>query len=627
MAPQLLMSESKERIRFRNVRAEAWALIRAQRRPLMLGLLLMIVGRVAALVLPASSKLVIDDIIGEARPELLTPLAVAVGAAILVQAATSYGLAQIVSVAGQRAIRDARAELQAHVLRLPVAYFDRTKTGSLISRVMNDPEGIRNLVGTGVVQLVGSLTTAILALGVLLWLNWKLTVGVFLLLIGFAHVIRWSMGMLRPIFRERWQMQSEASGRLAEALAGVRLLKLYVAEEREGAIFRAGVDRLFGMSASVIRGTSGVTAASTIITGAISLLILLVGGRAILAGTMTVGDLVMYAFFVGLMTSPLMQIASIGAQMSEAFAALDRIREIRSVPTEEDEDESRIPVGELTGAVTFEGVDFEYEPGVPVLRDVRFHTPAGSTTALVGPSGAGKSTLVSLLMAFGGPKRGRILVGGQDLASLRRPDYRRQIGVVMQENILFDGTLRENIALAKPGASEEEIVGAARIAHCDEFVERLTDKYETVVGERGVRLSGGQRQRIAIARAILADPQLLILDEATSSLDSESEALIRDGLRALRRGRTTFVIAHRLSTIRSANQILVLDKGLIVERGTHADLLEEKGGLYRRLYERQRWMNEDAYVNSGDELLAGDPGPGRDALSERRRSAGSVPVP
>ncbi|MDH3734915.1 MAG: ABC transporter ATP-binding protein/permease [Gemmatimonadota bacterium] len=593
----------KKKVRLRDVREEARDLIIAQKGPLGLGLVLMVIGRLAGFVLPASSKFVIDDVIGDGRADLLVPIAVAAGVATLVQAASSFGLAKIVSVAAQRAIRDMRTSVQAHVMRLPVSYFDETKSGTLITRIMNDAEGIRNLVGTGIIHLVGGLTTAVLALGVLLWLNWAMTIGAIALLLAFAVMIGWSMKKLRPIFRERWEIHSQVTGRLGEALGGVRLLKVYVAEERERGIFHEGVDRLFQTIARTITGTSAVSAFSTVVVGTISVLIMIVGGRAIIAGTMTLGDLVMYIFFVGLMVAPLVQIANIGTQLSEAFAGLDRIREIRSMPTEDAEDAAREPAAELAGEVAFEGVDFEYEADTPVLKDVSFHAPAGTTTALVGPSGAGKSTLINLVMAFARPKSGRILVDGHDLDTLRLRDYRRQLGVVMQDNFLFDGTVSENIAFADPDASEEEIKAAARVAHCDEFIERFEDQYDTVVGERGVKLSGGQRQRVAIARAILADPRVLILDEATSSLDSESEALIRDGLRSLREGRTTFVIAHRLSTIQSADQILVLDGGRVVERGTHGELVANEAGLYRRLYEKQRLLVEDAYVNPGEDPI------------------------
>jgi ABC-type multidrug transport system fused ATPase/permease subunit len=593
---------TKKKVGFKDVREEAWALVRAQRVPLSIGFVLMIVSRLAGFVLPASSKVLIDNVIGEGRSELLIPLALAAALATVVQASASFGLAQFVSVAAQRAIRDMRTAVQAHVIRLPVSYFDSTKSGTLISRIMSDAEGIRNLVGTGIVHLVGGLMTAILALGVLLWLNWAMTIGAIVLLSAFAVLIGWSMKKLRPIFRERWQVESEVSGRLGEALGGVRLLKVYVAEERERSIFHSGVDRLFNIIARSITGTSAVGAVSTVIVGAISVLIMIVGGRAIMAGTMTLGDLIMYVFFVGLMVAPLVQIANIGTQLSEAFAGLDRIREIRSMATEDDEDESRDVVDVLDGDVSFNTVDFEYEPDVPVLRDVSFHAPAGTTTALVGPSGAGKSTLINLVMAFARPTSGSITVDGRDLLGLRLRDYRRQLGVVMQDNVLFDGTIRENIAFANPDASDAEVEAAARVAHCDEFIQRFENGYDTIVGERGVKLSGGQRQRVAIARAILADPRILILDEATSSLDSESEAMIRDGLQTLRRGRTTFVIAHRLSTIQSADQILVMDGGEVVERGTHAELLYA-GGLYRRLYEKQRLLAEDTYVNPGEDPI------------------------
>jgi len=596
-----MSKHKKKRVRLRDVRAEARQLVLAQKRPLAFGLVLMVIGRLAGFLLPASSKFVIDNVIGQRRADLLVPIALAAGAATIVQAGASFGLAKIVSIAAQRAIRDMRTTVQAHVMLLPVSFFDATKRGTLITRIMTDAEGIRNLVGTGIVNLLGGFVTATLALGVLLWLNWAMTIGAIALLAVFAVVIGYSMKRLRPVFRERYQIQSEVTGRLGEALGGVRLLKVYVAEERERGVFHDGVDRLFQTIATTITGTSAVTAFSTVVVGTISVLIMIVGGRSILAGHMTLGDLIMYIFFVGLMVAPLVQIASVGTQLSEAFAGLDRIREIRNTPTEDAEDETREPADDLEGAVVFEGVTFEYEDDTPVLQDVSFEAPAGTTTALVGPSGAGKSTLISLVMAFARPKEGRILVDGRDLATLRLRDYRRQLGVVMQDNFLFDGTIGENIAFAKPEASTEEIAAAARVAHCDEFIDRFEDSYDTVVGERGVKLSGGQRQRVAIARAILADPRILILDEATSSLDSESEALIRDGLRHLRRGRTTFVIAHRLSTIQSADQILVMDGGRVVERGTHAELVGHDDGLYRRLYEKQRLMVEDAYVNPGED--------------------------
>ncbi|MBI4540974.1 MAG: ABC transporter ATP-binding protein [Gemmatimonadetes bacterium] len=593
-------TSAKKRIAMRSAWREARALVWAQRRPLAIGLVLMVINRLSGFVLPASSKFLIDEVIGQQRGELLLPLAGAALAATLVQAGTSFELARVVSIAAQRAIARTRQAMQAHVLHLPVGYFDNTKTGALISRIMNDPEGIRNLVGTGIVQLVGGLFTAAIALLVLLYLNWQLTLGALVLLGAFAAAMTIAFKRLRPIFRERWRIEADVTGRLGEALGGVRLVKVYVAEEREEGVFGAGVERLLQNIASTITGTSAVTALSTVIVGGVGVLIIVVGGRAILAGTMTLGDLVMYIFFVGMMVLPLVNIASIGTQLTEAIAGLDRLQEVRELSTEDEEDAARAALGEVTGDVAFENVSFEYLPGVPVLRQVSFTAPAGTTTALVGPSGAGKSTLIGLIMGFHRPTAGRILVAERDLATLRLREYRAQLGVVMQDNFLFDGTIRENIAYARPNATDVEIRAAGRIAHCDEFVKRFEQHYDTVVGERGVKLSGGQRQRVAIARAILADPRLLILDEATSSLDSESEALIRDGLRSLRRGRTTFVIAHRLSTIRSADHILVLDHGEIVERGTHHELLRQ-GGLYRRLYEKQRGLETDLFINPGED--------------------------
>jgi ABC-type multidrug transport system fused ATPase/permease subunit len=585
-----------------SVRGEAWRLIREHRRTLAIGMALMLVSRMTAFVLPAVSKFFIDEVVTAGRADLLVPLALAALAATLVQAGASFALARVVSIAAQRAIADMRVNVQQHILRLPTAYFDSTKSGVLISRIMTDPEGIRNLVGTGIIQLVGGVFTAVLALGFLLWINVTLTLGTVVLLLVFAGVMAVAFSRLRPIFRKRNEINAEVTGRLAETLGGVRLVKVYTAEQREEGVFQEGVLRLFRNIASTITGTSLVSSLSTVIVGGVSLLLMVGGGRAVLAGTMTLGDLVLYTILVGMMVAPLVSIASIGTQISEAFAGLDRLREIREVATEDEEDEERQPLDVVEGDVAFEGVSFGYAPDVPVLQDVSFSAPAGTTTALVGPSGAGKSTLIGLVMAFHRPEQGRILVDGQDVNGYRLRDYRSQLGVVMQDNFLFDGTIRENIAFSRPGATDAEVREAARVANADEFIERFDDGYDTIVGERGVKLSGGQRQRVAIARAILADPRILILDEATSSLDSESEALIRDGLARLRQGRTTFVIAHRLSTIRSADQILVLDDGRIVERGTHTELLR-LGGLYRALYERQQGVEQDIFVNPGEDPI------------------------
>jgi ABC-type multidrug transport system fused ATPase/permease subunit len=592
--------KKRPKVDFANVRAEAGHLIREHRKTLAIGLALMLVNRLAGLVIPAMPKFLIDDVIGNNRPDLLWTLVAAAAGAAVIQAVTSFTLSQVVSVAAQRAIAEMRKDVQAHVLRLPVSYFDSTKTGVLISRIMTDPEGIRNLVGTGIVQLVGGLLTAVIAFAILITLNVKLTLATIGLLLLFAGAMAIAFKKLRPIFRERGAINAEVTGRLTEAIGGVRLVKTYVAEAREERVFGSGVDRLFRNIASTITGTSAVAAISTVIVGLIGVVILFFGGRSILAGDMTTGELFSYVLYVGVMTVPLIQISNIGTQITEAFAGLDRIHELRAVHTEDEQDASRAAVAEVLGDVTFEDVWFEYKPDTPVLKGISFHAPAGTTTALVGPSGGGKSTLIGLVMAFYRPLRGRVVVDGRDLTDLRLAEYRHFLGVVMQENFLFDGTVKENIAFSNPAATDAEIKAASRIAHCDEFIERFDQKYETVVGERGVKLSGGQRQRVGIARAILANPRVLILDEATSSLDSEAEALIQDGLRALRKGRTTFVIAHRLSTIRSADQILVLDEGSIVERGTHTQLMAANG-LYRRLYEKQYGLERDIYINPGEE--------------------------
>jgi len=580
---------------------EARGLIYAHRKRLSLGLVLLLVNRIAGFVLPASPKWVIDRVIGQHHPELLLPLALAAGAAKLVQAVTGFGLSQILGVAAQRAITDMRRTVQAYVLRLPISYFDSTKSGILISRIMTDAEGIRNLVGTGLVQLIGGLLTGAAALVVLFVLNWRLTAIAILVLGCFGGGMAFAFTKLRPLFRERGKINAEVTGRLGETLGGIRIVKAYHAERSERLVFTRGANTLFRNIAATMTGISGVGSFATIIIGAIGILMILEGGHAVLTGVMTLGDLFMYAIFVGLVALPLINIASIGTQITEAFAGLDRIQEIRKLVTEDSDDGARAEVDEVRGDVVFEDVSFEYVPEKEVLKHVSFRAAPGSTTALVGSSGAGKSTLIGLVLAFSRPKSGRIRVDGRDLATLRLAGYRRQLGVVLQDNFLFDGTIAENIAFARPHATRLEIEYAAGIAHCDDFVRRFAQGYDTVVGERGVKLSGGERQRVSIARAILADPRILILDEATSSLDSESEAAIQDGLRTLRRGRTTFVIAHRLSTIRSADQILVMEGGEIVERGTHTELLV-KHGRYRQLYDKQYHFEQDLFINPGEDF-------------------------
>jgi len=597
---------TKKKVRFSDVWEEARVLVWAHRWRLALGLVLMLINRVVGLVLPATSKYLVDDVVGKHRVDLLPWLALAAGSATAIQAATSFTLSQVLSVAAQRAITDMRKRVHEHIMRLPVGYFDTTQSGQLISRIMTDAEGLRNLIGTGLVELTGGFVTAAMALGVLFYLNWHLTTVTLVVLLGFGALMAVAFVRLRPLFRERGQINAEVTGRLNQSLGGVRVVKAYTAEKREELVFAKGAHRLFRNVAKSITGVSTVTAGSTVIVGVIGVVMLTIGGRAMVDGTMTLGDFVMYLFFTGLTVAPLVQIASIGTQLSEAFAGLDRIREIRRMATEDQEDLSRESMADLSGDVRFEGVDFEYTAGVPVLKAISFHAVAGTTTALVGSSGSGKSTLISLIMTFIRPKAGRVLVDGHDLERVKLHDYRTHLGIVLQDNFLFDGTVAENIAYARPHASRGDIEAAARVAHCEEFVQGFPEKYDTVVGERGVRLSGGQRQRVAIARALLAEPRILILDEATSSLDSESEAMIQDGLARLRKGRTTFVIAHRLSTIQSADQILVLEGGEIVERGTHGELLA-MNGRYRQLYDKQYKFERDRFINPGEDFTPEPP--------------------
>src|SRR3954452_11139947 len=591
----------KKKVDYSNAWPEARVLILARSGRLTLGLALMLVNRVAGLVLPASSKWLIDDVIGRRQAQLLVPIALAAGAATLVQAVSSFAISQVLGVAAQRAITDMRRRVEAHVARLPVRYFDSTKSGVLISRIMTDAEGIRNLVGNGLVQLIGSVVTAIFALAYLFYLNWLLTCVNIVALGVFGGAMALAFKRLRPLFRERGKINADVTGRLNETLGGIRIVKTYTAEKREELVFTRGVNRLFRNIAQSITGVSAITAFSTVVVGAIGVIMIVVGGRAIIDGRMSVGDFINYILFTGLMAAPVVQIASVGTQISEAFAGLDRIHELLTMKTEDDEDSTRAPFGAISGEVRFEDVAFEYNPGVPVLKHVSFTAKAGTTTALVGSSGSGKSTLISLVMAFNRPLSGRIFIDGRDLATVRLRDYRTQLGVVLQDNFLFDETIGDNIRYGRKTATVDEIREVGRIAHADEFIEGFEKKYDTIVGERGVKLSGGQRQRVAIARAILADPRILVLDEATSSLDSESEALIQDGLRSLRQGRTTFVIAHRLSTIRSSDQILVLEHGEIVERGTHEELLAENG-RYRQLYDKQYRFEKDRFINPGEDF-------------------------
>ncbi|MDQ3712978.1 MAG: ABC transporter ATP-binding protein/permease, partial [Acidobacteriota bacterium] len=521
----------------------------------------------------------------------------------LVQAAMTFTLSQVLGVAAQRAITEMRKRVQAKIERLPISYFDSTQSGQLISRIMNDADGIRNLVGTGLVQLAGSILTAAISVCVLFYLNWRLTSITIIVLAVFGGMLAYAFKRLRPIFRERNQINAEVTGRLTESLGGIRIVKAYTAERREELSFARGAHRLFRNIAKSLTGVSAVTAFSSLVIGAVSVVMITVGGNSVMANQMTIGDLFMYIFFTSLMAFPIIELTSIGTQITDAFAGLDRIREVMDMATEDDEDATKKSLPDIEGSITFENVFFDYEPETPVLQGISFDARAGTTTALVGSSGSGKSTILSLVLNFIQPNKGRVLIDGEDLQAIKLRDYRQHLGVVLQDNFLFDGTILDNIRFSNPQASFANIKEVCRIAYCDEFIEKFEHKYETIVGERGVKLSGGQRQRIAIARALLADPKILILDEATSSLDSESEALIQEGLRQLRIGRTTFVIAHRLSTIRSADNILVVEQGKIVENGTHEELLAF-GGRYHQLYDKQYQFEKNLFINPGEDFTA-----------------------
>mgnify|MGYP001224210922 CR=1 FL=1 len=593
--------EKKKKVNYRSAWREAKEIVWRARWRLALGSVLMLISRLAGMVLPASTKYIGDEVFTRQNYSLLKWIALAIGISTLIQAATSFALSQILGVAAQRAITEMRKRVQQKIERLPVSYFDSTQSGQLISRIMTDAEGIRNLVGTGLGQILGSIVTAAVAIGVLFWLNWRLTSATLVVLVLFGGVLAYAFKKLRPIFRERNVIHAEVTGRLGESLGGIRIVKAYTAEKREELAFARGAHRLFRNVAKTVTGVSAVSSFSSLVIGAIAVVMIVIGGNAVQTGEMTLGDFLMYISFTFLLALPLVELASIGTQITEAFAGLDRIREVMEMETEDEEDLKRRPLKNVRGTVDFEDVWFEYEKNVPVLKGVSFHAEAGTTTALVGSSGSGKSTILSLVLNFIQPQKGRVLIDGIDLQTIKLRDYRRFLGVVLQDNFLFDGTILDNIRFANPHADLEKIKEMCRVANADEFIEKFPNGYETIVGERGVKLSGGQRQRIAIARALLADPRILILDEATSSLDSESEALIQEGLNRLRQGRTTFVIAHRLSTIRAADQILVVESGQIIERGTHEELIA-LGGRYKQLYDKQYRFEQNLFVNPGEEI-------------------------
>ncbi len=587
------------RPKLRAVLPLVWELVRPRRGLLALGFLLMAINRVAALVLPYSTRYLIDSVIIKRETQLLKPLVLGVLLATVIQGITSFSLTQLLSKAAQRLITELRQKVQAHVGRLPVSFHDSTKSGVLVSRIMSDVEGVRNLIGTGLVDLVGGLITASIALVVLFRISALMTGLAFAFLLGFAFALKKAFQTIRPIFRERGKINAEVTGRLSESLGGVRVVKGYHAEEREEQVFSSGVLRLLNNVMRTLTATSIMGLSASVLLGVVGSVIMYLGARQILAGSLTIGGFFTYTLFMGFLIAPVMQIVQIGTQLTEAFAGLERTHEILKEAGEDRDPRRTVMLPAIEGNIDFENVSFSYDGARTVLNDISFQASPGTVTALVGSSGSGKSTTIGLISAFYVPTNGAVLVDGIDLNTVRLDSYRTQLGVVLQETFLFDGTIRENVAFSRPDASEEAVMRACRIARVDEFAESFADKYDTIVGERGVKLSGGQRQRISIARAILAEPRILILDEATSSLDSESEQMIQEGLSYLMRGRTTFVIAHRLSTIRRADQILVVEQGRIVERGTHDELYALEG-RYHELYTKQHGLESNLFLAPGE---------------------------
>jgi len=586
--------------------------MRPRRAVLSLGFLLMVINKFAGFVLPYCSKFLIDNVVVKNQTGILRPLVVGVLLATLVQGVTSFSLTQLLSKAAQRLIAELRQQVQTHISRLPISFYDANKTGALVSRIMTDVEGVRNLLGTGLVDFTGGLVAASIALVLLLRTSVPLTLIAVGSLSCFALTLNKAFSTIRPIFRERGKINAEVTGRLTESLGGVRVVKGYHAEEREEKIFSGGVLRLLENVMRTLTATSLMSLSASVLLGVVGAATMYVGGRQMVGHSLTPGGYISYNLYLVFLVAPIMQVVSIGTQITEAIAGLERTQEIMRERPEDQDPRRSTTLRDIVGTVEFDNVSFSYDGAHEVLHDISFRADPGTVTALVGSSGSGKSTTIGLISAFYVPTKGTVSVDGIDLSTVRLDSFRTRLGVVLQESFLFDGTIRENVAFSRPEAGEEEIMRACRIARVDEFAESFADKYDTVVGERGVKLSGGQRQRISIARAILAEPRILILDEATSSLDSESEAMIQQGLSYLMQGRTTFVIAHRLSTIRRADQILVMEQGRIVERGTHAELYAARGRYYD-LYTRQHGVEENLFLapGEGDAVLANGNGSGR----------------
>jgi ABC-type multidrug transport system fused ATPase/permease subunit len=593
------LTASRPKPSLKKVLPEVWKLIKPRRVLLGGSFLLMIINRASGLILPASTRYLIDNVMGKHQLNLLPKIVGVVVLATIIQGITSFTLTQLLSKAGQRLITELRMQVQSHIGRLPVAFYDENRTGTLVARIMTDVEGVRNLIGTGVIDFFGGVLTALFAFIYLVKLSVQMTLITFVILVIFGLILQRAFKTIRPIFRERAKINAEVTGRLTESLGGVRVVKGYHAEDSEANVFAAGAKRLLDNVISSLTAQSLMSLASTAVLGVVGALIMYLGAHQVVTGRLTTGGYVTYVMFLAFMIAPIVQLVSIGTQLTEAVAGLDRTTEIMAENEEDSGPQRTILMPPIRGDVAFRDVTFSYEPDKPVLHGISFESKPGTVTALVGSSGSGKSTIISLICAFHTADSGQVLIDGVDLATIRLSSYRAQLGVVLQETFLFDGTIRENILFSRPNATEEQLTEACRIARVDEFAERFPEKYNTIVGERGVKLSGGQRQRLSIARAILADPRILILDEATSSLDSESEAMIQNGLSFLMQGRTTFVIAHRLSTIRRADQILVVEQGEIVERGTH-DILYALGGRYYDLYTRQHGLEANLFLAPGE---------------------------
>jgi len=574
---------SKQKVSF------AWAFkefIWPRRKVVSIGLILIILKSLAGLIIPLQTKTLIDDIVPNKDMNGLYTLVIIVVSALLVQALTSFSLTRLLSVEAQHLISVLRAKVQRKLLKLPINFFDNNKSGALVSRVMTDVEGVRNLVGTGLVQLIGGSITAVLAFAWLIKINATMTFVVLVPVIIFAFVMLKAFGVIRPIFKARGKINAEVTGRLTETLNGVRVIKGFNAEEQENKTFEEGVQRLFLNVKKSLTATALITSSSTFLIGLASAGIMGIGGYYIMNDSMTLGDFVQFTLLLGFMVAPIVQMSNIGSQLTEAMAGLDRTQELMNMKEEDDPDIRKMKLDKITGNMVFENVSFSYEENKEVLHNISFKAPAGSVTALVGSSGSGKSTIAGLAATFLNPNRGKVTLDEIDLSLVNLSSYRSNLGVVLQDDFLYEGTIRENILFARSNASEEELLEAVKGAYVDEFTDRFDDGLDTVIGERGVKLSGGQRQRISIARALLANPKIIILDEATSNLDTESESFIQKSLQILMKDRTTFVIAHRLSTIQKADQILVIEEGNIVERGKHDELINKKG-RYFELYTYQ----------------------------------------